>query len=114
MPPQVVWELASPSCTLLHYASTCRAGCVVSGATLLTFRALYRSSGSGTQPAGFSNDPSAEPSSDSGKGKRKKPTPNLDAIDDPAWSAGNSAAWPRTGPLLLSRGTFPMSHMRQA
>lgn len=34
----------------------------------------------------MSNEPSAEPSysSESGKAKRKKPTPNLDAIDDPA------------------------------
>ncbi len=44
-----------------------------------------RSSGSGTQPAGISNEPSVEPSNsgESGKAKRKKPTPNLDAIDDP-------------------------------
>ena len=47
---------------------------------------MRRSSGSGTAAAGVSADPSAEPSGsgDSGKAKRKKPTPNLDAIDDPA------------------------------
>ena len=51
------------------------------------FTPLYRSSGSGTPLPGMSADPSAEPSGgsgESGKAKRKKPTPNLDDIDDPA------------------------------